>query len=80
MSRIVSPNPKYFPDTIVQTRAKSARIQSQKPLSHESTLKPPFLLNKPLEVGVLTTSGFRTSGFLRKTQKIIFFSMVYFVQ
>ena len=42
---------------MVQTRAKRARIQSQRPLSPESTLNPPSLLNKPLEDGMLTTSG-----------------------
>ena len=58
MSR-VSLNPECLPDTMIQTRAKSARIQSQRPLSHESTIKPPTLLNKPLEVGVQTSSGFK---------------------
>ena len=57
MSR-VSPNPECLPDTRIQTRAKSARIQSQRPLSHESTIDPPTLLNKPLEVGMPTSSGF----------------------
>ena len=60
MSR-VSPNPECLPDTRIQTRAKSARIQSQRPLSHESTIKPLTLLNKPLEVGVLTSSGFTST-------------------
>ena len=61
MSR-VSPNQGCLPDTMIQTRAKSAHIQSQRPLSHESTFKPPSLLIKPLEVGVLTTSGFRAAS------------------
>ena len=39
-----SPQPKCLPDTIVQTRAKRARIQSQRPLSPESALNPPTLL------------------------------------
>ena len=48
-----SPQPK------VQTRAKRARIQSQRPLSPESTLIPPSPINKPLEASsVPTTSGF----------------------
>ena len=48
-----SPQPK------VQTRAKRARIQSQRLLSPESTLVPPSPLNKPLEANsVPTTSGF----------------------
>ena len=59
MSR-VSPNPECLPDTRIQTRAKSARIQSQRPLSHESTIDPPTLLNKPLEVGMPTSSGFKS--------------------
>ena len=57
MSR-VSPSPECLPDTRIQTRAKSARIQSQRSLSHESTIDPPTLLNKPLEVGMPTSSGF----------------------
>ena len=56
----VSPNPECLPDTMIQTRAKSARIQSLRPLGHESTINPPTLLNKPLEVGVPTSSGFIT--------------------
>ena len=48
-----SPQPK------VQTRAKRARIQSQRPLSPECTLITPSPLNKPLEASsVPTTSGF----------------------
>ena len=48
-----SPQPK------VQTRAKRARIHSQKPLNPESDLIAPFPLNKPLEASsVPTTSGF----------------------
>ena len=43
-----SPQPK------VQTRAKRARIQSQRPLSPESTLIAPSPLNKPLEASVPT--------------------------
>ena len=57
MSR-VSPNPECLPDTMVQTRAKSARIQSLRPLSHGSTINPPTPLNKPLEVGLPTSIGF----------------------
>ena len=53
-----SPQPECLLDTMVQTRAKRARIQSQKPLSPESTLFPPSPLNKPLEASVPTTSGF----------------------
>ena len=46
---------------MVQTRAKRARIQSQRLLSPESTLIPPSPLNKPLEANsVPTTSGFMT--------------------
>ena len=45
MSRVVGPNPECLPDTVIQTRAKSAGIQSQRSLSQESTLKPPPLLN-----------------------------------
>ena len=51
MSR-VSPNSECLPDTMIQTRAKSARIQSQRPFSHESTIEPPTFLNKPLELGL----------------------------
>ena len=48
-----SPQPK------VQTRAKRARIHSQKPLNPESDLIAPSPLNKPLEASsVPTTSGF----------------------
>ena len=48
-----SPQPK------VQTRAKRARIQSQRALSPECTLISPSPLNKPLEASsVPTTSGF----------------------
>ena len=46
MSRTISPNPECLPDTMVQTLAKSARIQSQRSLSQESTLKPPSFLNQ----------------------------------
>ena len=53
-----SPQPECLQDTMVQTRAKRARIQSQKPLSPESTLIPPSSLNKPLETSVPTISGF----------------------
>ena len=49
---------KCLSDTMVQTRAKRARIQSQRPLSPESTLNPPPLLKEPLEASVPTTSGF----------------------
>ena len=64
MSLVVSPNPECLPDTMVQTRAKRARIQSQRPLSPESTLIPPSPLNKPLEASsVPTTSGFLFEGF-----------------
>ena len=48
-----SPQPK------IQTRAKRARIQSQRALSPECTLITPSPLNKPLEASsVPTTSGF----------------------
>ena len=53
-----SPQPECLSDTMVQTRAKRARIQSQRPLSLESTLNPPPLLKEPLEASVPTTSGF----------------------
>ena len=53
-----SPNPECLPDTMIQTRAKSARIQSLRTLSHESTINPPTPLNKPLEVGLPTSTGF----------------------
>ena len=43
MSLVVSPNPECLPGTMFQTWAKSARIQSQRLLSHESFLIPPFL-------------------------------------
>ena len=62
MSR-VSPNPECLPDQTMsnlQTRAKSARIQSLRPLSHDSTINPPTPLNKPLEVGLPTSTGFST--------------------
>ena len=52
------PNPECLPDTRIQTRAKSARMLSQRPLSHESNINPPSPLNKPLEVGMPTSSGF----------------------
>ena len=58
MSQVDSPNPECLPDFMVQTRVKRVHICSQKPLSHESTLNPPSLLNKPFEVSVPTTSGF----------------------
>ena len=35
------PQPECLPDTMVQTRAKRARIQSQRPRSPESALNPP---------------------------------------
>ena len=57
MTQANSLNPECLPDTMVQTRAKQACIQIQRPLSPESTLNPPSLLNKPLEDGMLTTSG-----------------------
>ena len=57
---------------MVQTRAKSARIQSQRSLSHELNLKSPSLLNKPLEVGVPTTSGFKDD---EKTKKKLEFML-----
>ena len=53
-----SSQPECLPDTMVQTRAKRARIQNQLPLSPESALNPPFPLKEPLEVSVPTTSGF----------------------
>ena len=53
-----SPQPKCLPDTIVQTRAKRARIQSQRPLSPKYALNPPSPLKELLEVSVPTTSGF----------------------
>ena len=59
MYRVVSPNPECLSDTMVQTRAKKARIQSQRSLSYELTLKSPSHLNKLLEFGVPTTSGFK---------------------
>ena len=62
MSR-VSPNPECLPDTMIQTRAKSARIQSLRPLSHESTINPPTLLKKTLEVGLPTSIGFNINIF-----------------
>ena len=57
MSGVTTPNPECLPDTVIPLR-KSARIQSKRSLSHESTHNPPSLLNKPLEVGLPTTSGF----------------------
>ena len=57
-----SPQPK------VQTRAKRARIQSQRPLSPECTLITPSPLNKPLEASsVPTTSGFIPFNVLSRT-------------
>ena len=53
-----SSQPECLPDTMVQTRAKRARIQSQRPLSPESALNFPSPLKEPLEVSVTTTSGF----------------------
>ena len=53
-----SPNPECLPDTMIQTRAKSALIQSLRTLGHESTINPPTPLNKPLEVGLPTSTGF----------------------
>ena len=53
-----SPQPECLSDTMVQTRAKRARIQSQRPISPESTLNPPPLLKEALEASVPTTSGF----------------------
>ena len=58
-----SPQPECLSDTMVQTRAKRARIQSQRPLSPESVLNPPSPLKEPLEVIVPPTSGF-TKNFL----------------
>ena len=58
-----SPQPECLSDTMDQTRAKRARIQSQKPLSPESALNPPSPLKEPLEVSVPTTSGFRLKNF-----------------
>ena len=53
-----SPQPK------VQTRAKRARIHSQKPLNPESDLIAPSPLNKPLEASSApTTSGFTSHIF-----------------
>ena len=52
-----SPQPECLPDTMVQTRAKRARIQSQRP---ESALNSPSPLKEPLEVSVPTTSGFNS--------------------
>ena len=79
MSR-VSPNPECLPDTMIQTRAKKARIQSQRPLSHESTIEPPTLLNKPLGVGVPTSSGFKLIitdlGTFANSQTFSLFSIV----
>ena len=43
---------------MVQTRAKRARIQSQRPLSPKYALNPPSPLTELLEVSVPTTSGF----------------------
>ena len=53
-----SPQPECLPDTMVQTRSKRARIQSQRPLSPESALNPPSPLKEPLEVIMPTTYGF----------------------
>ena len=60
-----SPQPK------VQTRAKRARIHSQKPLNPESDLIAPFPLNKPLEASsVPTTSGFNGVFSLNKNKHL----------
>ena len=58
MSGVTTPNPECLPDTVIPLR-KSARIQSKRSLSHESTHNPSSLLNKPLEVGLPTASGFK---------------------
>ena len=59
-----SPQPECLPDTMVQTRAKRARIQSQRLLSPESALNTSFPLKEPLEVSVQTTSGISKSNFV----------------
>ena len=59
-----SSQPECLPDTMVQTRAKRARIQSQRPLSPESALNPPSPLKEPLEVSVPTTSGFNNQVYI----------------
>ena len=53
-----SPQPECLSDTMVQTWAKRARIQSQRPLSPESALNTPYPLKEPKESSVPTTSGF----------------------
>ena len=64
-----SPQPECLSDTMVQTRAKRARIQSQRPLSPESFLNPYSPLKEPLEVSVPPTSGF-TKIFLSFSKEI----------
>ena len=59
-----SPQPECLSDTMVQIRAKRARIQSQNPLSPESALNPPSPLKEPLEVSVPTTSGFNNQVYI----------------
>ena len=54
-----SPQPECLSDTMVQTRAKRACIQSHRPLSPKSTLNPPSPSKEPLEASVPTTSGFK---------------------
>ena len=66
-----SPQPECLSDTMVQTRAKRARIQSQRPLSPESALNPPSPLKEPLEVSVPTTSGFKVIAFLNSLKGAI---------
>ena len=46
MSCVNSPNPECLLDAMVQIRAKSARVQSLRFLSQDSTVKLPLLLNK----------------------------------
>ena len=55
---------------MVQTRAKRARIQSQRSLSPESALNPPFPLKEPLEVSVPTTSSFNGVFGLNKNKHL----------
>ena len=59
MSGVSTPNPECLPDTVIPL-GKSARIQSKRSLSHN----PPSFLNKPLEVGLPTASGFILMKFL----------------
>ena len=54
-----SPQPECLPDTMVRTRAKRARIQSQRLHSPEYASNSPSPLKKPLEVSVPTTSSFK---------------------